>query len=111
MKRYSISIAYGRDRATNKLRHQYFERTDDVESSIASFKYRLSNWITRLNDESYEYRNQVDDYIGIRITDSQTKEVVYQEDHLSEEFGWRKEWTEKQNSYGWTYMHGEWVRI
>lgn len=110
MKRYSISIAYGRDRKTNKIRFHYSDRTDDVEHAIAFYKECLAGWIECLNDEGYQYRNQTDDYHGIKITDSQTKKTVYQEVHLSEEYGWKKEWTERSNQYGWTYWHGEFVK-
>lgn len=109
MKRYSISIADGRK--NDKIYFHYVDRTDDVEKTIASYKASLASWIDRLNDEGYEYRHMTDNYHGIKITDSQTKKVVYQESHLSEEFGWRKSWTEKLNEFGWPYRHGEWERI
>lgn len=110
MKRYSISIAYGRDRDTSEIRFHYNDRTDDVEEAIARYKASLAGWIERLNDEGYQYRNQINDYHGIQITDSQTKKTVYQESHISEEFGWRKEWTKRFDHHGFPYWHGEFVK-
>lgn len=94
MKRYSVSVAYRRNRKTNKIGYQYCGRTDNVEEAILKYKERLQCWIDRVTDENYEFRNSVDDYCGVRIADSQTKEVVYEECHIPEEYGYKKEYSE-----------------
>ena len=104
MKRYSVSVAYRRNRKTNKIGYHYYGRTDNVEEVILEYKERLENWINHVTDENYEFRNySVDDYCGVRITDSQTKEVVYEECHISEEYGYKKEFYEGYRS--------EWVKL
>ena len=110
MKRYSVSIAYGRDRNTRKIKFHYWARTDDVENQVARYKESLASWIARLNDEGYEYRQHTNDYHGIQITDSQTKKIVYQEAHTAEEYGWKQIRTPKQGPAG-TYYTISWERI
>lgn len=84
MKRYSVSaLIY-------KGRHIYSDRTDDPAAVIEKFKKSLNNWRNIVSDETNEFHDLVNDCIGIRIVDSQTKEVVFEEAHFSEELGWRK---------------------
>lgn len=90
MKRYSVSIAYTRNRDTGKVCFHYWGRTDDIEETISNYKGDLQNWISRITDEKYEYREQTNDYRGIKITDSQTKKVVYEDYHVAEEYGYKK---------------------
>ena len=110
MKRYSVSISYGRNRETNKIKYHYFDRTDCVEDTIARYNESLNHWISRVTDENYEYRNQTDDYFGIKITDSQTKKVVFEDYHFSEEYGYKKEFTEVKTDWG-GFWKGEWVKV
>jgi hypothetical protein len=110
MKRYSISYAYSRNRETNKITFHYDGRTDFPEETIKRYLKGVEMWAEKVTDESYEYRDVVDDYIGIRITDSQTKAIVYENVHLSEEFGWKKVWEHRHGTHC-SYWHGEWVRV
>lgn len=110
MKRYSVSIAYNRNINTGKIKFHYWARTDDVENQIARYQESLASWVARLNDEGYEYRHMMHDYHGIKITDSQTKKVVYQEAHTAEEYGWKQIRTPKQGRCG-TYYAISWERI
>ena len=110
MKRYAVSIAYGRDRITGKIKFHYWGRTDNPDRRIAIYKEELARWVDQLNDEGYEYRRLVYDYHGIKITDSQTKKVVYQEAHTAEEYGWKQIRTPKQGPCG-TYYAVSWERI
>lgn len=110
MKRYSVSWAYGRNRQNNKITYHYSERTDNVDERIKQYNEGLKFWISRVTDESYIHRNAVNDYYGIKITDSQTKKVVFEDFHLSEEYGYKKEWSYVEN--GWCgYWKGEWKKI
>ena len=98
MKRYSISHVYSIDKKTNKVTFHYFGRTDSVEKAIEEYKENLMDWQKRIQDEDSEYRDLLKQYRGIKITDSQTKQVVYEDLHSSEEFGYRMN-------------NGEWEKI
>lgn len=110
MKRYSVSTAYNRNRTDNKISFQYYGRTDDVEQTIEAYKKRLQNWIENITDENCEYRSVLDDYKGIRITDSKTKEIVFEDVHLSEEYGWEKEYIKTENSKYYKST-GKWLKV
>ena len=110
MKRYSISTGYGRTLEGDKVHFNYYGRTDDVQDTICKFKEKLQRWINMFQDESYEYRNHIDDYCAIRITDSQTKQVVFEEIHLPEQYGYKKIKTIVENEYC-SYVKGEWIKL
>ena len=82
MKRYSYSTCY------DDYHFQYDGRTDEPERIIDLYRRALDRWIKELNDENYPYRSQTNYRFGIRITDSKTKEVVFEEIHSAEEYGW-----------------------
>ena len=98
MKRYSVSRAYGRNRENGKISFQYDGRTDNVEVTKEQYKKGLDKWIKKITDENYEYRCIIDDYYGIRITDSKTKEIVFEDAHIAEEYGWKKEYIKIEGS-------------
>lgn len=110
MKRYSISCAYGRDRESGKIDFHYDGRTDNVEKTIAQYEERLKRWIENVENEEYEYRKQTNDYYGIRIKDSQTKKIVYEDIHIAEEYGFKKVFHFVPTEWG-GYWSGEWVKI
>ena len=89
MKRYAISREYFRG-VNGKLRFHYYGRTDDVEEAIEFYKGRLNSWVKKLTDENYPYRSEIVDCHGIRITDSETKKVIYEEVHYAEDYGWKR---------------------
>lgn len=105
MKRYSVSIAYGRK--GDKVSYHYWGRTDDVEDMIEHYRERLQNWIKKVQDENYEYKSVVYDYCGMKIVDSKTKQVVFEDAHISEEYGWKKNWI--LNSIG--QYKGVWEKL
>ena len=109
MKRYSVSYAYGRDKDGN-VKFHYFARTDDVENTIKEYHNRYIAWCKNICDEEYEFRGVTNDYHGIRITDSKSKDVVFEESHISEELGWKKEYKEVDGQFG-KYLSPFWVRI
>ena len=84
MKRYSVS------RLIYKGRYIYSDRTDDPAEVIKKKKKSFNNWRNIVSDENNEFHDLVSDCIGIRIVDSQTKEVVFEKAHFSEELGLRK---------------------
>ncbi len=109
MKRYSVSIAYYRNRENGKVGFHYSDRTDDVEATIKKYKKSLENWIKIITDENSELRCITSDYKGIRITDSKTKEVVFEDVHIAEEYGWKKEYIKYESGrYGST---DKWLKI
>jgi hypothetical protein len=110
MKRYSVSIAYGFGK-DGKVRYHYRDRTDNVEAYIEIYKASLKRWIDCINDENYPFKGVLDPYHGIKITDSTTKQTVYEECHLPEEFGWKAVRTEMKNELGYTYYRLTWERI
>lgn len=109
MKRYSVAYAYGRDK-NNKVYFHYFGRTDDVEDTIEEYHKRYENWRKNICDTEYEFRDVTNNYHGIRITDSKSKDVVFEESHISEELGWKKEYEETEGNFG-KYLKPYWVRI
>lgn len=110
MKKYSVSYARSRDRENNKVKYHYDARTDNVEETIAKYRGYIPYWAKHITDENYEYRNQEDDFYGIRITDSQTKKVVFEECHVAEEYGYKKVFTYVKTEWGGFYK-GEWVKL
>ena len=111
MKRYSIAIAYNRCRAKNKVKFHYYGRTDNIEETKEWYFGMLKRWIDNITNEDYEYRNILNDYCGIKITDSTTKEIVFEDCHLSEEYGYKKA-CEAYTCNGRTfYKVGEWQKI
>lgn len=109
MKRYSVSKAYSRDYENDKIGFQYDGRTDDVEQAIKEYKERLQCWIECITDENDEYRAYTNNYHGIRITDSKTKEIVYEETHIPEEYGWKKEYIKTE--HGYYASTGKWLKV
>ena len=70
----------------------------------------MKKWIEHIKNENYEFRNQTDDFYGIRITDSQTKKVVFEDVHLSEEYGYKKGFEKVKTFYGF-YLKGKFEKI
>lgn len=110
MKRYSISSAYTRNRKNGKIGFQYSGRTNDISEEITFYKECLDRWIENVKNENYEFRNQLNDFYGIRITDSQTKSVVYEDVHTSEEYGYKKVFEKVNTIYGF-YFKGKFEKI
>lgn len=110
MKRYSISYARHRDRDTRKVTFQYDGRTDFPNETIQRYLKGVEYWAQQVTDESYEYRPIVNDFYGIRITDSQTKEIVFEDVRFPEDFGWKKVWELKHGTFC-DYWRGEWERV
>lgn len=99
MKRYAYSTCY------DDYNFQYDGRTDDPERIKNLYHRSLENWIKELNDESYPYRGQTNYRFGLRITDSKTKEVVFEEIHTAEEYGWNVIKEIIRYEYGQTQVH------
>lgn len=93
MKRYCYSTC------VDGYKFHYDGRTDNPEEIIAIFKKGLENWEKELNDEAYQFRSQTRYKKGLRITDSQTKKVVFEEVHTSEEFGWKVIFEKVEKNY------------
>lgn len=109
MKRYSIAVADGRN--GNKVYFHYYGRTDNPEEAIAKYRKRFIAWAQEVQNINYEYREMTYNYHGIRIIDSLTKEVVFEESHISEEFGWKKEYEKVETEWGGVCVRGHWVKI
>lgn len=73
MKRYSVSYMREVNRHASKtgLLFQYSERTDDPETVIKAFEE------SELTEIKYSDTYSSYAYIGMKITDSQTKKTVY----------------------------------
>ena len=99
MKRYSYSTCY------DDYNFQYDGRTDDPERIKNCYRRELENWIKELNDENYPYRSQTWYRFGLRITDSTTKKVVFEEIHAAEEFGWKTIKEIKKSEYCQIQVH------
>lgn len=93
MKRYSISTSY------DWYKLQYDGRTDDPQKTIEWFRKCIAHWKEELNNENYEYRDFTRYRWRMRITDSKTKEIVFDETHTCEEFGWKVILEEKRGQY------------
>lgn len=101
MKRYSISVLY------SKNRFHYVARTDNPDKHIERFQEQLAHWREGVKEES-EWTSE---FIGMRITDSKTKEVVFEETHFSEELGYKKEYELVDVGYGCQVTKGHWVKF
>ena len=109
MKRYSVSVAYGRNE-DNKVYFHYHDRTDSPEEVIEKYRKNFIRWSQSVQNINDELRDIVNDYIGVRIVDTQTKKVVFEESHISEELGWKRECEEVKTEWG-IYRKGHWVKI
>ena len=101
MKRYSVSELY------SKNRFHYVARTDNPDKDVERFKKIVDGWRDRVKEES----EWADEFIGMRITDSKTKEVVFEETHYSEELGYKKVYELVDVGYGCQVRKGHWVRL
>lgn len=104
MKRYAISILY------EGTGYQYSGRTDDVTDEIQKFERRLAIWREQVTDENNKFHDLADACEGLRILDSKEKKVVFQEEHYSEELGWKKIYETIHNEYG-TVRRSHWEKI
>ena len=109
MKRYSIAVADGRK--DNKVHFHYYGRTDNPEEAIAKYRKSFTRWCQNVQDVKNEEHEIAHSYHGIRITDSLTKEAVFEESHISEELGWKKEYEEVVTKSGIIVRQGHWVKI
>lgn len=102
MKRYSISVLYSKDR------FHYVGRTDNPAVEIEKFQKCLENWRELVKEED----EMTNDFIGLRIVDSKTKEVIFEEIHFSEELGYKKEYELVDiGCYGCQIRKGHWVKL
>ena len=105
MKRYSVATLIYRGR------HIYSDRTDNPAEVIEKFKKSLNNWRNAVSNENNEFHDLADDCIGIRIVDSQTKKVVFEEAHFSEELGWQKIYERVEIGNGIVTTRSHWKKI
>lgn len=92
MKRYSVSVAYSREPVSGSIRYHYHGRTDDLQAYILKYENMLSVWISALQracSSSSECRF-LNDYFGVMIKDSVTGNLVYFDEHISEDYGIRQ---------------------
>lgn len=76
MKRYSVSELRIGGKSKNGMHWQYVSRTDDPNKVIEWFENtKIEPYVTRIYSNGRVYYDAY--YIGLRIVDSQTKEVVY----------------------------------
>lgn len=101
MKRYSVSVLDGKDR------YQCNGRTDNLTKEIEKFKKRLAVWKRCVEEQD----TRTNDYCGIKITDSKTNEVVFEEAHYAEELGYRKEYELVGVNYGFLVLKEVWVKL
>ena len=104
MKRYSISTC------EDGYKFYSHGHTDYPEIEINNFKYQLSRWQEELNNETNPYRHYTNHRRGLRIKDTLTKEIIFEEIHNCEEFGWTVVYKEVQGSYG-PYMQKAFIKI
>ena len=100
MKRYSVSVLYLPDR------FQYAGRVDSVEVAIVKFKDDLSYWRESVLSECPYACSRC----GVRVTDSVTKQVVFEEIHSSEELGYKKCYEELPVTFGYC-RKPYWVKL
>lgn len=110
MKRYSIAIAYGR-KENNKVYFHYHGRTDNLEKAIENYHKSFIRWCQSVQDVNDELHDIANNFHGIKIVDSQTKKVVFEEGHISEELGWKKEYEKVLTKWGGYYTRDYWVKI
>lgn len=101
MKRYSVSILYHRNH------FNYVARTDNPDENIEKFKKLVDEWRERVKEEN----PFTDDFIGMRITDSKTKKVTFEETHYSEELGYKKIYEPFYYANGSCINKSRWVKL